>query len=87
MAGSEQVKFSPDGTRVATTSADGRLTVWNTTGKSRRQGGGYGTSSSFNTFEFRGDELPLLRNRYFFSPLRKSKVPEPASTKLGRLQA
>ena len=40
MAGSEQVKFSPDGTRVATTSADGRLTVWNTTGKSRRQGGG-----------------------------------------------
>jgi WD40 repeat protein len=37
-AGREQVKFSPDGTRVAATSADGRLTVWNTTGKSKLAG-------------------------------------------------
>jgi hypothetical protein len=32
MAGNEQVKFSPDGSRVAGISADGRLTVWNTEG-------------------------------------------------------
>jgi WD40 repeat protein len=32
MAGID-ANFSPDGSRVAATSADGRLTVWNTTGK------------------------------------------------------